>query len=156
MSAVIKVDNVSMMFNLSSEKVDSIKDYAMRTLSDSTDEKLSTLVVDMLNYGAEAQIFFAYAIDELANYSGENVAHLLCGNACVINYYVLLVANGGCSPLIHRNHKSLNRTVVCRGLGDHYVVTGPIRNRISGECEADLEVLGESYVGVLDLYGYDS
>lgn len=32
MSAVIKVDNVSMMFNLSSEKVDSIKEYLVKML----------------------------------------------------------------------------------------------------------------------------
>ena len=51
----------------SEEKVDSIKDYAMRTLADSNNAELSTLIVDMLNYGAEAQIFFGYAVDDLAN-----------------------------------------------------------------------------------------
>ena len=30
MSAVIKVDNVSMMFNQSSEKIDSIKEYLIK------------------------------------------------------------------------------------------------------------------------------
>ena len=53
---------------ISDEKVDSIKGYCMRTLADSTtDKKLATLVVDILNYGAEAQIFFNYATDKLAN-----------------------------------------------------------------------------------------
>ena len=51
----------------SDAKVDSIKDYAMRTLADSTDAALSTLIVDMLNYGAEAQKYFEYAVDNLVN-----------------------------------------------------------------------------------------
>ena len=42
---------------ISNERVDSIMNYAMRTLNNTTDPKTATLIVDMLNYGAEAQIF---------------------------------------------------------------------------------------------------
>lgn len=52
---------------VSAPKTDSIQDYAMRKLSRSTDATLNTLLVDMLNYGAQAQIFFGYATDKLAN-----------------------------------------------------------------------------------------
>lgn len=52
---------------VSEPKTDSIQDYVMRKLSRSTEETLNTLLVDMLNYGAQAQIFFGYATDKLAN-----------------------------------------------------------------------------------------
>ena len=47
---------------------DSIKAYAMRQLNKTTDAKLQTVLVDMLNYGAAAQDYFDdYGIDDLAN-----------------------------------------------------------------------------------------
>jgi len=45
----------------------SIKDYAEAMLARTTNAKLKTLLVDMLNYGAEAQKFFSYHADALAN-----------------------------------------------------------------------------------------
>ena len=47
---------------------DSIKAYAMRQLNKSSDAKLQTVLVDLLNYGAAAQDYFSdYGIDNLAN-----------------------------------------------------------------------------------------
>ncbi len=48
-------------------QVDSIRTYAMDTLADTTDDKVKTLMVDMLNYGAQAQTYFGYNADDLAN-----------------------------------------------------------------------------------------
>ena len=45
----------------------SIQKYMMSKLNKSTDAKLSTLIVDILNYGAEAQLFFGYNTEKLAN-----------------------------------------------------------------------------------------
>jgi hypothetical protein len=45
---------------------DSIQGYAMRIL-DEQDSKTKTMLVDMLNYGAAAQLFFDYGTDDLAN-----------------------------------------------------------------------------------------
>ncbi len=46
----------------------SVKEYAMKQLSKSSvPAKLKTLLVDMLNYGAAAQIYFDYNTDNLAN-----------------------------------------------------------------------------------------
>ncbi len=53
---------------ISNVKIDSVKDYAHRTLNNtSSTEKTKTLMVDMLNYGAAAQTAFTYAQDNLAN-----------------------------------------------------------------------------------------
>ncbi len=53
---------------LSTQKTDSIKDYAERTLRKSgTGAESKTQLVDMLNYGAAAQVEFEYAQDNLAN-----------------------------------------------------------------------------------------
>ncbi len=47
---------------------DSIERYALRQLSDdSVDDLLKTMLVDMLNYGADAQKYFKYHLDDLAN-----------------------------------------------------------------------------------------
>ncbi len=47
---------------------DSIRDYATRLLeSKSNDEKLCSLLVDMLNYGAACQVQFEYKMGDLAN-----------------------------------------------------------------------------------------
>ena len=43
------------------------KIYAMKQLEDTSDEKLKTLLVDMLNYGSAAQAYFTYKTDEPAN-----------------------------------------------------------------------------------------
>ena len=48
-------------------KVDSIKAYAMRTLESSNSSELTTLLVDMLNYGAASQIRFDYDENNLVN-----------------------------------------------------------------------------------------
>ena len=45
----------------------SVKAYAMNRLEKSSDDTLKTLLVDMLNYGAEAQMYFNYHTEELAN-----------------------------------------------------------------------------------------
>ena len=46
----------------------SIKTYALNNLKKTTiSDKLRTLLVDMLNYGAEAQIYFKYNTDNLVN-----------------------------------------------------------------------------------------
>ena len=55
---------------ISNPYTDSIRDYAMRMLGKPdviADEALRTLYVDMLNYGAAAQVHFAYAPENLAN-----------------------------------------------------------------------------------------
>ena len=47
---------------------DSVRDYAARVLTKSgTDSKTKTMLVDMLNYGAEAQKYFSYNTADLAN-----------------------------------------------------------------------------------------
>jgi fibro-slime domain-containing protein len=45
---------------------DSVQDYAMRIL-DNSDAETKTVLVDMLNYGAAAQIYFGYRTENLAN-----------------------------------------------------------------------------------------
>ena len=55
---------------ISNPYTDSIRDYAMRMLGKPeviADEALRTLYVDMLNYGAAAQVHFAYDPENLAN-----------------------------------------------------------------------------------------
>ena len=54
---------------LTIEKSDSIESYAIRMLNDSaaSNEKLRSVYVDMLNYGAAAQIQFGYDTSNLAN-----------------------------------------------------------------------------------------
>lgn len=50
------------------QKTDSVKAYAMRLLDEKTEkDKVATLLVDMLNYGAAAQTEFGYNTDKLAN-----------------------------------------------------------------------------------------
>jgi hypothetical protein len=46
---------------------DSIRGYAMRQLAATEDPELRTLLVDMLNYGAEAQRYFAYDTERPVN-----------------------------------------------------------------------------------------
>lgn len=52
-----------------SGKVDtySLKQYAMERLANSTDDTFRTLVLELLNYGAAAQTYFAYRTDALVN-----------------------------------------------------------------------------------------
>ena len=45
----------------------SVRTYAMNTLARTDDEKLKTLLVDLLNYGAAAQEYFDYYTEDLAN-----------------------------------------------------------------------------------------
>ena len=53
---------------LSDPYTSSIRDYAMRALAaDSATDDVKTLAVDMLNYGAAAQVNFGYRTDDLAN-----------------------------------------------------------------------------------------
>ena len=55
---------------ISNPYTDSIRDYAMRMLGRAdvlADEALRTLYVDMLNYGAQAQLQFGYDTENLAN-----------------------------------------------------------------------------------------
>ena len=47
--------------------IDSIRAYAMRMLEKATSDKTRTLFVDMLNYGAAAQVHFGYNTGDLAN-----------------------------------------------------------------------------------------
>ncbi len=49
------------------ERRDSMQSYIMRQLALTSDDALKTLYVDMLNYGAAAQQYFGYAINDLAN-----------------------------------------------------------------------------------------
>jgi len=51
---------------VSTTKTDSVRDYVMRNVDKSSDV-LKTLMVNMLNYGAAAQLQFNYATDDLAN-----------------------------------------------------------------------------------------
>lgn len=46
---------------------DSIQAYALRQLNNTPTESLETLLVDMLNYGAAAQVQFGYNTDDLVN-----------------------------------------------------------------------------------------
>ena len=52
--------------NVLAEKTDSIRSYAMRMFGKST-AAFDTVLADMLNYGAAAQVQFNYRTDELAN-----------------------------------------------------------------------------------------
>ena len=52
---------------VSNEYSESIRSYAMRRLENSTNAEFKTLIVDMLNYGAIAQIKFSYRTNDLAN-----------------------------------------------------------------------------------------
>ena len=52
---------------VSETKHDSIHDYAERMFATSNDVTLKALLVDILNYGAEAQTYFGYATANLAN-----------------------------------------------------------------------------------------
>lgn len=45
----------------------SVKTYAYNRLANSTDAAFKTLLVDMLNYGAAAQVYFGYDTDNLVN-----------------------------------------------------------------------------------------
>ena len=46
----------------------SVRDYAMKVMSSASQPaKIKTLVVDMLNYGSEAQLYFGYNAEDLAN-----------------------------------------------------------------------------------------
>lgn len=45
----------------------SVKQYAMNMLEQTEDDALRTLLVDMLNYGAEAQKYFGVNVEQLAN-----------------------------------------------------------------------------------------
>jgi len=51
---------------ISNAKTDSVRDYVMRNV-DKQSDVLKTLMVNMLNYGAAAQLQFNYATDDLAN-----------------------------------------------------------------------------------------
>ena len=51
---------------LSNQKTDSVRDYAARAF-DSQDAAGKTMLVDMLNYGAAAQLNFGYNTEDLAN-----------------------------------------------------------------------------------------
>jgi len=51
---------------VSNAKTDSVRDYVMRNV-DKQSDVLKTLMVNMLNYGAAAQLQFNYATDDLAN-----------------------------------------------------------------------------------------
>ncbi len=50
----------------SEEKIDGVRLYVMRNF-DESEEKLKALLADMLNYGAAAQKFFGYNVNDLAN-----------------------------------------------------------------------------------------
>lgn len=63
-TAVIYSDGIQ----VSLSKTDSIRDYAMRALANTTDAATITMLVEMLNYGAAAQVHFEnYHADDLAN-----------------------------------------------------------------------------------------
>jgi len=51
---------------ISNAKTDSVRDYVMRNV-DKQNATLRTLMVNMLNYGAAAQVNFKYGTDDLAN-----------------------------------------------------------------------------------------
>ena len=51
---------------VSNAKTDSVRDYVMRNVDTQT-ATLKTLMVNMLNYGAAAQVNFKYGTDDLAN-----------------------------------------------------------------------------------------
>ena len=53
--------------HMSSSLTYSVKQYAMNMLEQTEDDALKTLLVDMLNYGAEAQKYFGVNVEQLAN-----------------------------------------------------------------------------------------
>ena len=55
------------MDHVSDRLTTSVKAYAMRLLRQTEDEELKTLLVDLLNYGAEAQSYFGVRTQMLAN-----------------------------------------------------------------------------------------
>ena len=61
---------------VSNTRVDGLSAYAYRTLEDPrTDEELRTALVDMLNYGAAAQLEFDYNKENLANANADKYQH---------------------------------------------------------------------------------
>jgi len=52
---------------ISTPKEDSVKDYALRAYEKTTDSVRRTMFIDMLNYGAAAQEYFTYNVENLAN-----------------------------------------------------------------------------------------
>jgi hypothetical protein len=52
---------------ISESKTTSIRDYAMAKLENSANAEFKTALVDMLNYGAAAQVKFGYKTDDLVN-----------------------------------------------------------------------------------------
>ena len=52
---------------ISEAKTDSIETYALRMLKDGVKNEANTLFVDMLNYGAAAQVYFGYNAENLVN-----------------------------------------------------------------------------------------
>ena len=54
---------------ISETRTDSMATYALRMLQNNTDTEQRTLFVDMLNYGAAAQVYFGYDAENLVNAS---------------------------------------------------------------------------------------
>jgi len=52
---------------ISTVREDSVRDYALRAYSKTTAAVRRTMFIDMLNYGAAAQEYFSYNLDDLAN-----------------------------------------------------------------------------------------
>ena len=70
---------------ISNPYTDSIRDYAMRMLGRAdvlADEALRTLYVDMLNYGAQAQLQFGYDTENLANNRLTEVQQTYASGTC--------------------------------------------------------------------------
>ena len=63
---VLKADKNGKTYS-TEEDVYGVGRYAYSRLEKSTDDTFKTLLVDMLNYGAEAQVYFNYNTDKLVN-----------------------------------------------------------------------------------------
>ena len=89
----------------------SVKQYAMNMLAKTDDDALKTLLVDMLNYGAEAQLYFGVNADMLVNadLSEEQLAYATSAEPTLENQKALVSRDGakvwfeGCSLSLERN-----------------------------------------------------
>ena len=79
-------DDLSDDISLGDLVTTSIRDYSLSRLGKSTDEKFKTLIVDMLNYGTTAQVYFGYNTGTPANEDVDQTLASTSFTACPENH----------------------------------------------------------------------